>query len=218
MIAKNLIQADLPTIRLNDSSEYALSILSEFKLSHLAVVQNDQYFGIISEDELLENEFIKVSEHKTLLTEIYAKAENHIYDVLKLVCENHLSLIPVLNEKENYLGSISIEILAQQFSKLASLQNAGGILVLELNTNDYSMAEVARIVEANDAKILSSYITSHTDSTKLDLTIKLNQTDLTRVIKALTRFDYVIKASFHESEFIDELKDRYDNFMHYLNI
>jgi CBS domain-containing protein len=219
MIANSLIQPEYPTVKLTDSTNYVLDLMTEYKVSHLPVVDKTKHLiGIVSEEDVLENNVPKIGESKIIFARVYTKATHHIYEVLKIVSDYKLSLIPVIDEEEKYIGSISLSILTQQFAKLTSLQNAGGIIVLELSINDYSMAEVAQITEANGAKIVSSYITPHTDSTKLELTIKLNETDLTRVIKAFIRFEYVIQASFHESEFIDELKDRYDNFMRYLNI
>jgi hypothetical protein len=80
------------------------------------------------------------------------------------------------------------------------------------------LSEIARIVESNDAKILSSYISSHIDSTKLEVTIKINRTDLSAIIQTFNRYNYTIKASFHQSEYVDDLKDRFDSFMSFLNI
>jgi len=87
-----------------------------------------------------------------------------------------------------------------------------------LNLHDYSLSEISRIVESNDAKILSLYISSHTDSTKLEVTIKINRTDLSAIIQTFNRYNYTIKASFHQSEYVDDLKDRFDSFMSFLNI
>jgi hypothetical protein len=124
----------------------------------------------------------------------------------------------VLNEKEQYLGLIHLSTLLQYFAEMASMKESGGLLILELNLHDYSLSEIARIVESNDAKILSLYISSQVDSTKLELTIKINRTDLSGIIQTFTRYNYTIKASFHQSEYVDDLKDRFDSFMSFLNI
>ena len=100
----------------------------------------------------------------------------------------------------------------------AAVSNPGGILVLELNANDFSMVEISRIIEENEAKILSLYVTSPADSTRLELTLKLNRIDIQTVIKAFQRYDYTIKASFFESDYFDDLRERYDLLMTYLNV
>jgi hypothetical protein len=89
---------------------------------------------------------------------------------------------------------------------------------LELNANDFSMVSVSKIVEENDAKILSFYVTSPSDSTRLELTMKLNRIDIQPVIQSFIRNDYTIKASFFESDYFDNLRERYDLLMTYLNV
>jgi hypothetical protein len=95
----------------------------------------------------------------------------------------------------------------------------GGVIVLELNTNDYSLAQIARIVEDNDAKILSSHVASVANSFKIEVTLKINQTDLTSILQSFQRFDYTIKASFQGSNRQEDvLRKNYDQFMLYLNV
>jgi hypothetical protein len=129
-----------------------------------------------------------------------------------------LSLVPVLDEKNHYLGAIENNSIVHHFATIAAINNPGGILVLEINIKDYLLTEIAQIIESNDAKILSLYITSHTDSTKLEVTLKINKIDLRPVIQTFNRYNYIIKASYTENEFDSDLQDRFDSFMNYLNI
>ena len=99
-----------------------------------------------------------------------------------------------------------------------SIKENGGILVLEVASVDYSMAQIGQIVESNDAKILSSYIMSSTDSTTIEVTLKINKVDLDRIIRTFERYDYVIKASFQKSSYNDDMQFRYDALMNYLNL
>jgi CBS domain-containing protein len=142
----------------------------------------------------------------------------NIYDVVKLVSRLDLTLIPVLSQDEQFLGVITLPDLVANFAAIESVHDPGGIIVLELNKNDYVLSEIAHIIETNDAKILSSFITSNPDSTKLELTIKLNKIDLSRIIASFNRYNYVVKATYHESEHDTDLQERFDSFMNYLNI
>jgi len=96
----------------------------------------------------------------------------------------------------------------------------GGIIVLELNAHDYSMAQIARIVEDNDAKIWCSNVAPATvDTLKMEVTLKINQTDLTSIIRSFQRYDYTIKASYQgHNRHDDVLRSHYDQFMLYLNV
>ena len=109
--------------------------------------------------------------------------------------------------------------LIRSIGEMAAMKLPGGIIVLELNSNDYSLAQIARIVEDNDAKILSSHITSSVDSMKMEVTLKINRVDLTSIIQTFLRFDYTIKASYQSNDRNEDvLRSNYDQFMMYLNV
>jgi (p)ppGpp synthase/HD superfamily hydrolase len=124
----------------------------------------------------------------------------------------------VLNDQNEYLGNISLKSLLLQFAKTAAADQPGGIIVLELNDNDYHLSEIAQIVESNNAKILGLYLQSHSESTKLDVTIKVNRENISGILQTFARYDYVVKASFQQSEFSDDLRQRFDLFMNYINM
>jgi signal-transduction protein with cAMP-binding, CBS, and nucleotidyltransferase domain len=220
MYARELISEDIPPLKTSDTGERALAWMDEFRVSHLPIVNNVDFLGLISESDILDfnssNE--PIGGHSLNLSRPYVFDYQHTYDVLKVMSSLKLSVIPVLNDKEQYLGLVHLSTLLQHFAEMASMKESGGLLVLELNLHDYSLSEIARIVESNDAKILSSYISSHIDSTKLEVTIKINRTDLSAIIQTFNRYNYTIKASFHQSEYVDDLKDRFDSFMSFLNI
>ena len=220
MYARELISEDIPPLKTSDTGERALAWMDEFRVSHLPIVNNVDFLGLISESDILD--FNSASEpiggHHLNLIRPYVFDYQHTYDVLKVMSSLKLSVIPVLNEQEQYLGLIHLSTLLQHFAEMASMKESGGLLVLELNIHDFSLSEIARIVESNDAKILSLYISSHIDSNKLELTVKINRTDLSPIIQTFNRYNYTIKASFHQSEYVDDLKDRFDSFMSFLNI
>jgi acetoin utilization protein AcuB len=145
--------------------------------------------------------------------------DQHLFEVIRLVHSPKLSLIPVLDAKENYLGCITQSKLLEEMAEVGSLKQPGGIIVLQMNEIDYSLHEIARIVESNDAKILSSCTRTFTDSTRIELTLKLNKIDVSSVIQTFNRFDYQIVAFFtDENNYDDMLKDRFDALMNYLSI
>ena len=113
---------------------------------------------------------------------------------------------------------ITLNDLVQHFADLSALKHPGGILVIEVNENDYSLTEISQIVEGNDAKILSLYISSPEDTTKMDVTLKINRTDLTSIMSTFERYEYSIKASYMKNDEAEKLyEERFDMFMRYLN-
>ena len=220
MRAKDLITEEIPPLTHLDTGERALNWMDEFKVSHLAVLKNGNFVGVISEADILD----KMEMDQTLdvlfqhLPRPFVFSGDHIYQVLSKVSEFKLSLIPVLNENEEYLGCTSVHHLLRLIANTGSIKENGGILVLEMARTDYSMAQIAQIVESNDARILSSYIMSSPDSTNIEVTLKLNKIELDRIIRTFERYDYIIKASYQKSVYEDDLKFRYDSLMNYLNL
>jgi acetoin utilization protein AcuB len=220
MLASELISDNIPPLKTSDSGLTALNWMDEFKVSHLPIVNNREFLGLISDSDILDLNTPEeaLGNHHLSLFRPFVNANQHLYEVLKLIVKMDLSIIPVLNDQNEYLGNISLKSLLLQFAKTAAADQPGGIIVLELNDNDYHLSEIAQIVESNNAKILGLYLQSHIESTKLDVTIKVNRENISGILQTFARYDYVVKASFQQSEFSDDLRQRFDLFMNYINM
>lgn len=221
MTAKDLINEIVIALRPADIGSDALGLMDELRVSHLPVVQELEFLGLISDSDIYtRGEFeLAVWDGKFPLNKPYIYENQHIYDVLLMFDEHKITLLPVLNAKNQYLGVITLADVVQRLSGITALKNPGGIIALEINEKDYLLTEIAGIVESNDAKILSLYITSHTDSTKLEVTIKLNRYDIGAVLQTFYRYNYIVKASWsNDDSFTEGLQDRFDSLMNYLNI
>ncbi|MGM0647636.1 MAG: CBS domain-containing protein [Bacteroidota bacterium] len=220
MIAKQLISNAIVPLRTSDTGITALNMMDEFKVRHLPIVNNENFLGLISEDDILNfNDPEKpLGEHELSLNKPFLTDDQHVYDVIKLIYELKLTLVPVLDKNNIYLGCVVMSELLARFAEIAAVQQPGALVVLELNERDYLLSEIVQIVESNDTKILSLYTTSLPDSTKLELTLKLNKMDISSVMATFDRYGYHIKAAFSEEQYWDDLMDRYNSLMNYLNI
>jgi acetoin utilization protein AcuB len=221
MLAKHLISDIVPSLHTSDSGARALSWMEIFRVSHLPIVNNKEFLGLITDTDIYDMNKADepIGNHQLSLMRPYVLANQHIYEVMELASRLKLTVIPVLDEEKNYLGLITLMDIINYFAELAAFRTPGGIIVLELNMNDYSLAEISNIVEDNGAKILSVFVTQPTESMKLHVTLKLNRTDLSPIMQAFDRYNYIIKASFMETNQIDEiLQRRYEEFMKYMNI
>ena len=221
LIAKELISDVIPALRLDDDGQKALSWMEIFRISHLPVVDNHQYLGLISDKSIYDLNLIdkKMVDCQEVLLQAHVHSTQHIYEVVSVVSELKLSLVPVLDLKHAYVGVVSVMDLSMKFADLVAVHEPGGILVLELNPIDYSLAQIAQIVEGNDAKILSLYIHKEKDSKEIIVTIKVNQVDLSSLIQTFMRYDYSIKAVFMDESVINNMyDDRFDQLMKYMNI
>ncbi len=220
MLAKQFIKDVIPPLKMSDTGLKALGWMEEFRVSQLPVIDNNEFIGLISEDDILNlNDTTQpLLNYKLSLIRPFVYDYQHIYDVIKIIGDFKIGIVAILNPQNEYVGVVTVNEIMENFSQIGSIQNPGGIIVLEMNIHDYSMTEIANIVESNNASILSLYITSPVDSEKLEITLKVNKIDLTRILATFDRYNYTVKASFHQSEFSDDMKDRFDSFMNYLNI
>lgn len=220
MIAKDLISTDILPLKASDTGLIAMHWFDEFRVSHLPIVSDSQLLGLISEDDVYAAGSFEepIWNIQLQLQSISILQSKHIYEAMKLFADYKLTTLPVVDEKGAYMGMITLADMVTKMADTAAVSNPGGIIVLELNVNDFSMNEISRIIEENDTKILSMYVTSPADSTRLELTMKLNRIDIQPVIQSFLRHDYTIKASFFENDYFDNLRDRYDQLMTYLNV
>lgn len=220
MIAIELISEHIPPLKHTDTGSTALQWMEEFKVNQLPVMKQENFVGIVSEDNIYDQEDPEKTLHELFdhLPRPYVKGNAHVYEVLSKFSEEHLSVLPVLDNEEVYLGCIGVTDIMQQFANTGSIKEAGGIIVIEVNSVDYSLVQIAQIVESENAKILSSFITSVPNSSVIEITLKINRLDLSSIIRTFERFDYIIKASFQKNSYQDDLKNRYDELMKYLNM
>lgn len=210
----------IPSISWNDEGEKALLVMDENRVSHIAVVDNGEYHGLISDNEIydLDDTFVPIKKVKPILIKPFVKQYDYIYDILSVFAANNITAIPVLDDNDRYIGIIGQGQIIKALQKITNANEPGSVIVLGLNIRDYSMAQVAQIIESEGAKILSSYTSTNENSLKMDLVLKINKSDLSPIIASFDRYDYEIKASFHESIHEEDLQRRYEQFIKYLNI
>ena len=193
--------------------------MSDSHVRHLPVTDGNLFVGLVSEDDVLHsNPELNVELYRYAMARPFAREDDHLYEVMHKMGQYRLTVIPVLDESEHYLGCISLEDLLPAFTEAAYLNEKGNILVLESAPRGFSLAEIARIVESENAKILSYFITTHSDNETVEITLKLNKTDVGNIIAVLQRFDYEVKGTYNESDYVEDMQDRYDAFMSYLNV
>jgi acetoin utilization protein AcuB len=219
MVASELITYDIPPLKLSDTGAKALEWMEEFKTSELPVVDGNQYLGLIRESEIFDRNDIDstIKTYNLSFHKPFVFQNQHLFEVISMIVQNDTNILPVVDKDEQYLGLITIKNIIHYFAKVVSIANVGSIITLEINLKDYSLAEISKMVESDDAKILTSFITSHSDSNKLEVTLKINKTDISRILQTFERFNYTVLASYNESEYHKDLKDRYDEFMRFLN-
>jgi predicted transcriptional regulator len=217
MFAYQLISNEMFALKPSDSSSSALVFMEDWQVKDLPVVQNGKLIGTVNEKVLFDNEDEKVA--NILKSNAAFCFENtHFYDLLKLLFIGNISAISVLDKEQNFKGIIAAKDLAKQLFDHSTLAQDGGIIVLQLNARNYSLAEIARITEVNNAKILYLHVNPLADAeNNIQVSLKYNITDLKYIIATFERFNYQVIFSSQQTDEDDASSKRYDWLIKYLN-
>jgi acetoin utilization protein AcuB len=219
MTAEQLISASIVPLQASDSGDMALEVMAGLHVRHLPVVSGKVLLGVISEDELLDGDTsMPVSAYRPTLSCPFVRYDDHVIEVIRVLTSNELTAVPVLDDEQGYLGCISSDTVLYYFSQMAAFTEPGSIVLLEMNRRDYSLAEIARITESEDALILSSFVRSFPDSSRIEVTLKVNRQDIGGLVAAFQRFNFEVKAYYQEEGYADNLRERYNALMAYLNV
>ncbi len=221
MLAQELISEVVPSLKTSDSGLDALNWMEVFRVSHLPIVNNKSFLGLISDVDIydLNKAEEPLGNHTLSYERPYVYDHQHIYDVIEIASRLKLTVVPVLGKNEEYLGLVTQSDLLQKFADLIAVHNSGGIIELELLPRDYSLAEISRIVEDTDTKILSLYVSQPVGSEKICVAIKLNRLDVLPVLNAFDRYDYSVKTTYvGDNSYDDTVKKNYEALMRYLNM
>jgi len=218
MMASAFIDPSIVPLKISDSVAIAIDFFKEFSVRQLPVVQDNICIGILSLDEI-EEELLDIPVLDFInLNYSFASTYDHIYEVMRAISEQSVTLFPIIDENNNYLGCITLASLFKNYVNCAAFSQPGSILVLEMDKKNYSLAEIARIVESENKVILSSLLSSNAESDRLEITLKLNSAQIQNLLSTFERFGYNIKATFDEEDVKDTLKNRYESLMTYLNV
>jgi len=220
MFAAEIISKAIPSLKTNDTVQKALDRMGEFKVKHLPVVNELTFLGLVAEDDLqsIPNHDIFLTDSAVNMLNAFTLSDAHTYDVIRLMSQLKLTAVPVLDQQKNYVGLISINNMVDAVAEQYAVNEPGGIIVLEISNRDNSLAHISQIVEADNAQILSSYVNSFNDSTRMEVTLKVNKTEITSLVASFERYDYLVKEVYNNTQIDDGSQERYDSFMNYLNV
>ncbi|MDR2927562.1 MAG: CBS domain-containing protein [Cytophagaceae bacterium] len=221
MLAQELISDIVPALKTSDTGMDAINWMEAFRVSHLPIVNNRFFLGLISDTDIydLNSADEPLGNHPLSLMKPYVHSHRHIYDIIEVISRLKLTLLPVLNCENEYLGVITQSDLMQCFGKLIAAGTPGGILQIEVGYRDYALSEIARIVENADAKILSLYAGQNDLTASLTLTLKLNITALSPVVAAFERYGYRVSVVHSADASIDEtVRRNYESLLMFMNV
>lgn len=219
MFAETLISHEIFPLKKHDTCNSAVVFMHEWGVSELPVVENTKVIGYVSLDEIsIKSHKLKVEAFIKNDKQIIASSYQHIFELIKIIDENDLSTISIIDQEDQFLGIVSFREIFKNINRNSSLSQTGGIITLEMLAKDYSLSELSRIVEYNDVNILNVYINAASDGENTILvSLKFNHTDLKNVIASLQRHGKIIRNISQAEITEDSFSNRYDWLIKYLN-
>ena len=220
MLTGEIHSQSLPYLHLRDKVYQALQLMNDNHVTHLPIVEGDKYIGIISEEDLLlaENDHLELKSLDQSFSQASVKSDEHFLKAVQVAAENGLSVVPIVANDNEMIGAVAYSDLLKHASEFMSLNEPGGLIVLEMESNQYSFNEISKLVETNDAQITQLNTSNDAETGMMQVTIRINKPDVSDIVATFQRYDYNIKYFFGEELYANELRTNYDNLMNYLKI
>lgn len=220
MLTRDLLSQSLPTLQLQDKIFNVLQMMNDCHVSHLAVADGDKFAGIVSEEFLMQtpDDTLEIGSHRDGFLFLFVNEKEHFLKALQIAVDNRLSIVPVVGENSELLGVVSYRELLKKASEFINVKEPGGLIVLELESNNYSFSELSRLVETNDAQITQLNTSIDPETGLMQVTVKINKAEISDIVATFQRYEYNVKYYFGEELYENELRSNYDNLMNYLKL
>lgn len=193
--------------------------MQEFHVSQLPVVAEEKYLGLTSEEDLMNaDENATLQSIGNYFSRISARAHAHFLESVQMVNEHNLSLVPITDKDNEFVGVITATDLLKHLGRITGANEPGGIIVLEMDQRNFSFSEISKLIETNDAQI--TQLNTHWDNSNgvFYVTIKVSKFEISDILATFQRYEYQVKYYFGEELYENELKNNFDHLMNYLNI
>jgi Mg/Co/Ni transporter MgtE len=215
---KDYISNDYKAIDTQETIGDVQIFFDDVSFSHFPIIEEGIYIGsIVSEDIETFDSDKKIADYRYTLEHFFARNNMIWLDVLEVFAKNHANLVPILDENNNYIGYYEIEDVIKFFHETTFLKEQGAIIIVRTNIVDYSMSQIAQIVESNNGKLLGLFI-SNSDINTVEVTLKISSGPLNEIIQTFRRYSYDIISEHNEDNYINSLKERSDYLDKYLNM
>ena len=198
MLTRELLSQTLPYLHLQDKVYQALQLMNDNNVTHLPIVEAEKFIGVISEEDLLqaENDNAPLTELQQSFSDVSVKDDEHFLKAVQLAADSGLTVVPVVNEEKELVGILAYNELLKFSSEFMSLSEPGGLIVLEMESNQYSFGEISKIVETNDAQITQLNTSNDGETGMMQVTIRINKPEVSDIVATFQRYDYTVKYFF----------------------
>ncbi len=218
-IISDYIVKNIKALSPNNNIYDARLICEDFTISHIPIVENNKLLGCFAESDIrtIENSNDKLENHRFLFQHFHTDEKATILELISLFADNDSNIIPVLDKNKNYIGYYDLADILDVFADSPFLHRDSDSLVVEKLKKDFSMSQIAQIVESNGAKLLGLYVSNETID-DIQVSLKIQTLVMNEIIQTFRRYDYNVITQHIDDEYLEELKERADYFKKYLDI
>ena len=218
MQIQDQIISTVPVFEVSDTLEEVIPFFEETTFSHVAVTENGEFLGVLSENDLPCFEADKLIEtFRHDLEHFFVTKETLWMDVMEMFSRNEANVLPVLDKNRVVLGYYDLEDVVSEFIDTPFFKEPGGVLVISVGSKDYSFSEMAQIVESNNSRLLGAFI-SDSQNDIIYVTLKVGSPNLNEVAQTFRRYNYNIEFGNSDDQYVEDLKQRSDYLEKYLNV
>jgi CBS domain-containing protein len=220
MLTAQLINQNIPQLKLQDTIAKAKLLINDFKLTHLPVVAEKKYLGLISEEDLLDMDDDKatiemIQEHFML---IYIQDDVHFLNAIGYCNQYETNVVPVIDKAAEFMGVITTDFLLKAIGDFSGANEIGGLIILEMERVHFSISEISRIVESNNCTILHLNTTTDPVTGIMTVTLHTDKKEIAALLATFERYDYKVLHQFGTKIFDDSSDINYRNLMNYLDL
>jgi hypothetical protein len=186
--------------------------------SHFPVTDGTIYIGAISAEDAETFETKKtLADYRYALEGFYVRTNMIWLDVMEVLARNNADVVAILDANNSYKGYYLSTDIVKFFYDTPFLKELGGIIVVQKPLKEYTMSQVAQIVESNNNKIIGVFV-SYANTETVQITIKMALGSFNEIIQTFRRFNYEIISKHDEDAYLFNLKERSEYLDKYLNI
>ncbi len=202
----------------DDKIKVALQTCNQYGISHIPVVEKDIYRGMIRCDDIsnTENQNDIIKNHTYLLEKVYLSDRMNWTEILGVMMRNEANVLGVLDLSGKYIGVRLLDDILNLLTEKTFINEKGYLLVIGKPTTDFSISQVAQIIESDGGKILGILLNQNDKTSQLE--VKIQTDDINEIIQTFRRYDYQIISQMEEDLHLQELKEHSDFLRRYLEM
>ena len=206
----------IPEINEKTSPDVCVEVMMDAQCFELPVQKSNQLIGSVTLEDCISSKE-KTIENLISPGFLSVHYQMHLFDVLQIFKSSAKNVCAVLGENQEWVGILTKNQMINSLSQTLSIEQNGSILILEMSSAHYSTNELSRIIEGEGSKVLVMWLHKDEDSARIKVTVKINTSNVERIINGFDRFGYDVIATFGDEDYKENIDRKFQSLMKYID-